>query len=55
MYLNLMRKKISLDIEESLLANIVKAQGTKMKKTGKMVHLTDMIIETLEEKFSTSK
>lgn len=49
------KKKISIDLDEKLIENIVKEQGKRMKDTGKTVHLTDIITETLEEKFNNKK
>lgn len=40
-----------MDIDEKLWENIVKEQGKRMKETGKQVHVTDIVTETLEEKF----
>lgn len=49
------KKKISMDLDEKLVGNIVKEQGKRMKDTGETVHFTDIITETLEEKFGNKK
>ncbi len=45
------KKKISIDLDEKLIENIVKEQGRRMKEAGKTVHFNDIITETLVEKF----
>ena len=48
-------RKLSMELDEQIWENLVKEQGKRMKDTGKTVHLTDIITETLQEKFGNKK